>query len=221
MRVLLVEDEKRLGDNVAEYLKHHGNFRVDIARTGTEGIRLLKLANYHLVILDIMLPGINGFEILSWIRRRKIKTLVIFLTARDAKEDLVLGLNEGADDYLVKPFDLAELLARCNALVRRKYNHAKSEISIGQMSVDLTARVVTIEDDAIDLTETEFTLLKVLLLRLGQVVSKREIGEYLYQYGCEKFSNVVEVYISSLRRKLGSDLIQTKRGRGYIIEGKE
>lgn len=140
------------------------------------------------------------------------------LTARDAQEDLVRGLDRGADDYLTKPFELAELLARCRAVVRRANGQAASKIDIGPVRLDLAARRADLEGHPIELTEMEYIIVELLGLRRGQIVSKAQIADQLYSYGCERTSNVIEVYISGLRKKLGADLIQTQRGRGYLIE---
>jgi DNA-binding response OmpR family regulator len=177
---------------------------------------------YDLILLDLMLPKIGGREILRRLRQAGKGTAVLILTARDARADIVEGLDAGCDDYVTKPFDMGELVARCKALVRRSYDRPSPEIRVGGLVVNTAARRVTCGGKAILLPAMEYRLLEYLVLRGGQVVSKSEILERLYDFESEKFSNVVEVYISSLRRKLSAcgqgPVIHTMRGQGYVLE---
>lgn len=222
MRILIVEDEVRLAKNIAQVLTERENFAADVVHNGIDGLHMIKTEPYDLVILDLMLPGMDGIDILRQIRKKNINIPVLVLTARDAQDDIIRGLNTGCDDYLTKPFDIGELIARCKALIRRSYGKTCSVIKIGNLIMDLTAHKVEVNGKRIDLTAMEYRTLEYLAMRKGQVVSKEELLEHLYDFNWEKFSNVIEVYISTLRKKIDPDkthdFIKTIRNQGYLLE---
>jgi DNA-binding response OmpR family regulator len=222
MRVLIIEDEHRLARNIATVLSEQASFAVDISADGEDGLHMAMTNPYDLILLDLMLPKIGGREILRRLRQAGKSAAVLILTARDARPDVIEGLDAGADDYLAKPFDMGELVARCKALVRRAYDRPSPEIRVGELVVNTASRRVKCRGKAIFLPAMEYRLLEYLALRSGQVVSKSEILERLYDFDSERFSNVVEVYISSLRRKLSAGgpgpVIHTMRGQGYMLE---
>ncbi len=221
MRVLVVEDERRLAENVARALRESAGYAVDIAGDGEQGLYLAESGDYDLIVLDLMLPKLSGQEMLTRYRKRGKATPVLILTARDEKESVVQLLNTGADDYLAKPFDLGEFLARAKALVRRGKGQRSPVISIGDLRLDTVARSVRRGHREIALAPMEYRVLEYLAHRPRAVVSKTELLEHLYDYNWEKFSNVIEVYISGLRRKLDDNhavkLIHTMRGHGYVL----
>ena len=222
MRVLIVEDEPRLAENIARSLRESAGYAVDVAADGQEGLFLAESNTYDVVLLDLMLPQMDGMQLLTRIRQAGQLTPVLVLTARDDKESVVALLNAGADDYLTKPFDLGELLARTKALIRRGKGQPSPVLTIGDLQLNTVNRTVQRSDRTIILTAMEYRVLEYLAHRPHAVVSKTELLEHLYDYNWEKFSNVIEVYISGLRRKLddGSDrqLIHTVRGQGYILQ---
>jgi DNA-binding response OmpR family regulator len=221
VRVLIVEDEVRLARNVAKALKETASFAVDISTDGEDGQHQALSNPYDLIVLDLMLPKVSGLDILRRLRRDGLRVPVLILTARDTTEDVIKGLNSGSDDYLTKPFDMGELIARCHALIRRNYDRPNPVVSVGRLSVDTSRRAVTFQGRPVSLPAMEYRLLEYLLLRAGQVVTKEEIIEHLYDFNAENFSNVVEVYISALRKKLDPGpphrLIHTVRGQGYLV----
>ena len=221
MRVLIVEDEERLAGNIAKALADATSFAVDISNDGEDGQHMAMTNPYDLILLDLMLPKINGLDILQHLRRRGQRTPVLILTAKDTTEDVIQGLNLGSDDYLTKPFEMAELIARCRALTRRRYDRPNPVIEVGDVSINMASHTVALEGKQVMLPAMEYRLLEYLALRAGQLVSKTEIVEHLYDFDSENFSNVVEVYISNLRRKLDPGrhhvLIHTVRGQGYIL----
>lgn len=221
MRVLIVEDEVRLARNVAKALRETASFAVDISTDGEDGQHQALSNPYDLVILDLMLPKVAGLDILRRLRREGHRVPVLILTARDTTEDVVKGLNLGSDDYLTKPFDMSVLIARCHALIRRNYDRPDPIMSVGELSVDTASRMVTFRGQPVELPAMEYRLLEYLVLRTGQTVTKEEIIEHLYDFNAENFSNVVEVYISALRKKLDPGpahrLIHTVRGQGYLL----
>lgn len=221
MRVLIVEDEIRLARNVAKALRETASFAVDISNDGEDGLHQALVNPYDLIVLDLMLPKVSGLDILARLRRAGNRVPVLILTARDTANDIIKGLNTGSDDYLTKPFDMGELIARCQALIRRHYDRPDPTLKVGELSVDTASRAVTFKGRPIGLPAMEYRLLEYLVLRAGQVVTKEEIVEHLYDFNAENFSNVVEVYISALRKKLDPGpphhLIHTMRGQGYLV----
>ena len=221
MRVLVVEDEKRLAENVARALRESAGYAVDIAADGEEGLYLAESNAYDLMVLDLMLPKLDGQSLLERYRKKGHATPVLVLTARDEKENVVRLLNTGADDYLSKPFDLGEFLARAKALVRRGKGQRSPVFSVADLQLNTIERTVRRGQKEIALVPMEYRVLEYLVHRPRAVVSKSELLEHLYDYNWEKFSNVIEVYISGLRRKIDSNypvkLIHTVRGHGYVL----
>lgn len=221
MRVLIIEDEPRLAENIARSLRESAGYAVDIAPDGQEGCFLAEDEPYDVVLLDLMLPQMDGMQVLKKIRKLGKHTPVLVVTARDDKESVVALLNAGADDYVTKPFDLGELLARTKALIRRGKGQPSPVLTIADLELNTVNRTVKRGDRAITLTAMEYRVLEYLAHRPRAVVSKTELLEHLYDYNWEKFSNVIEVYISGLRRKLNEgsskQLIHTSRGQGYIL----
>jgi len=222
LRVLIIEDEPRLAENIARSLRESAGYAVDIANDGQEGLFMAESNEYDAVLLDLMLPQLDGMQLLSRIRKAGQRTPVLVVTARDDKESVVALLNAGADDYLTKPFDLGELLARTKALIRRGKGQPSPVLTIGDLELNTVSRIVQRGGRAVTLTAMEYRVLEYLLHRPRAVVSKTELLEHLYDYNWEKFSNVIEVYISGLRRKLdhgsAKELIHTVRGQGYILQ---
>jgi DNA-binding response OmpR family regulator len=222
VRVLIVEDERRLAENIARSLRESAGYAVDIAVDGQEGLFLAESNAYDLILLDLMLPQMDGMQLLTRVRQTGQHTPVLVLTARDDKESVVALLNAGADDYLTKPFDLGELLARTKALIRRGKGQPSPLLTMGDLELNTVNRTVHRAGRFITLTAMEYRVLEYLLHRPRAVISKTELLEHLYDYNWEKFSNVIEVYISGLRRKLddGSarQLIHTVRGQGYVLQ---
>lgn len=218
VRVLIAEDHASLGRSMAEGLREEG-YQVDLATDGTEAENLLKANQYQAVILDLILPDKEGLTLLKEMRQRGDQTPVMCVTARDALDDRVQGLDLGADDYLIKPFAWDELLARVRALIRRERGHPRAKVSVGDLDIDLVSRQVTRGGKSIHLTAREFMLLQYLATREGQVVSRSEISKHLYGQDDEASSNVVDVYIGYLRNKIDKPyekkLIHTRRGAGY------
>jgi DNA-binding response OmpR family regulator len=223
MRILIIEDEIRLARNIARALDEEYSWAVDISSDGEDGRHMAMKNPYDLIILDLGLPKISGIQILKDLRKHQKTIPVLILTARDATSDIIDGLETGGDDYMVKPFDMRELIARCRALVRRSYGRAAPVIEIGDININTARHQVMVRNKHIRLSAMEYRLLEYLAMRVGEVVSKTDIVEHLYDFGFESFSNVVEVYICSLRRKLSSgsknELIHTLRGQGYILGG--
>jgi two-component system response regulator PhoP len=221
MRVLIIEDEIRLAQNIAKALNEAASFAVDISTDGEDGQHMALTNPYDMIVLDLMLPKIDGMQILQNIRRKGRRTPVLILTAKNATEDIIRGLDMGSDDYLTKPFEMAELIARCRALTRRAYDSPNPVIQIGDLSIDITRHTVTFQGKQVILPAMEYRLLEYLALRAGQLVSKTEIIEHLYDFNSENYSNLVEVYVSSLRKRFDPGpvhtLIHTVRGQGYMI----
>jgi two-component system, OmpR family, response regulator len=216
VRLLVVEDEPRLLRSLSKALREEG-YAVDTAESGEDGLYKAENYGYDAVVLDIMLPIIDGWEVLARLRKSK-PTPVLMLTARDASTDRVRGLDTGADDYLVKPFDLSELLARLRALIRRAAGQTLPTIDLaGAINVDTRSRTVTREGTTIALTAREYSILEYLAIHRGQVVSRTELYEHLLDDTDDTLSNLVDVHIFGIRKKLGSELIATRRGQGYVI----
>ena len=224
MKVLIVEDEKQVLNFVKKGFKEHG-FCVDTAMDGREGFFLAAGENYDCIVLDIMLPNLDGYEMVQQLRNKEIKTPVIFLTAKDTVEDKVMGLELGGDDYLVKPFSFSELLARVKALTRRGKEERKTHYQEGNLVLDISKRVVERGKKAISLTPTEFTLLQYLLKHKGEVVTRTMISENVWGYDFDSMTNVIDVHITNLRKKIDLEgekpLIRTLRGVGYVLEDKK
>lgn len=220
MRLLVIEDYVPLQKTLAQGLREAG-FAVDVTGDGDEGLWYAVSNNYDVIILDVMLPGMDGLTILKKLRAEGRQCHVLMLTAKDTLDDKVKGLELGADDYLVKPFAFAELLARVRALVRRGYRHKHSTLQIDDVRIDLNTQKVFRADEEVLLTPREFALLEYLAMRSGQVVSRTEIWEHVYEFNSSASSNVVDVYVGYLRKKLQQagkpDVIQTVRGRGYQV----
>ena len=219
MRILIVEDACDLADAIARRLRKLGH-AVDTAEDGEEADELLRREQYHLVVLDLMLPGIGGKEVLSRLRRRHTRTPVLVLTARSGVDDKVGLLDQGADDYLVKPFDFRELEARCRALLRRPQGMAASAVEFGNLVFDNGAKRVSVDGATVELSAREFRLLELLLANLGRVLSKDALLDQLFGLDDAVAPNAVELYVSRLRRKLERSAvkIRTLRGLGYVTE---
>ncbi len=217
MRVLLVEDDALLGDGLRAGLTQDG-YTVDWLRDGNSAEAALRSETYDLAVLDINLPGRSGLQLLKGLRGSGSTLPVLLLTARDTVADRVAGLDSGADDYLVKPFDLDELLARLRALLRRHSGRATPELHHGDLLLDPAAHSVTLAGTPVEISPREFAVLQLLLENRGKVLSRSRLEEGLYSWQSEVESNAVEVYIHHLRKKLGQSLIRTIRGAGYIID---
>jgi len=220
MRLLLVEDYRPLQKSLAKGLREAG-FAVDATGDGQEGLWYAMGNDYDVIILDLMLPGMDGLRILKKLRAKGRKNPVLILTAKDTLEDRVTGLDLGADDYLVKPFEFKELLARIRALVRRSYQKKSASIKVKDLRIDLSTQQVWRGREEIKLTPREYALLEYLAMRASQTVSRTDIWEHVYEFNSSASSNVVDVYIGYLRRKIERPgkpaLIRTVRGRGYIL----
>jgi DNA-binding response OmpR family regulator len=221
MHLLLIEDSIRLQNSVGRGLRKAG-YAVDVTGDGEEGLWLAQSNRYDVIILDLMLPGIDGLTLLRRLRAKENGTHVLILTAKDTLEDRVAGLQTGADDYLIKPFAFEELLARVQALCRRGYQRKNPKIEIGDLEIDTIARLVRRKGRPIDLTAREFMLLEYLALRRGHVVSRTQIEAHIYSDSTEVMSNVVDSAVCLLRKKITlpgiAPIIQTRRGMGYILE---
>lgn len=218
MRLLVVEDEPDLRETLKRALREDG-YAVDGAADGKEGLYKAEAYEYDAVVLDIMLPGLDGWQLLGKLRRTR-KTPVLMLTARDNVSDRVRGLDGGADDYLVKPFDLSELLARLRAVIRRSTSQAASCIEVGDVVINTAARVVTRRAVPVVLTPLEYSLLEFLALHRGEVVTRTALYEHLYDENDDSLSNTLDVHVSNVRKKVGHNFITTRRGHGYCIESR-
>jgi len=221
VRVLIIEDEERLARNIARVLAEEVSYAVDTSADGEDGLHMAKSGGYDLIILDLLLPGIGGLDLLRSLRAAGARTPVLILTARDTPADIRRGLDLGADDYLTKPFDMGELLARCRALIRRAYERPNPVLTVAGIRINTTAHLVTFKGKTVLLGAMEYRLLEYLAMRAGEVVSKADLEEHLYDFGSEKVSNVIEVYISLLRKRFDPGprhrLIHTVRGQGYVL----
>jgi DNA-binding response OmpR family regulator len=222
MKVLVVEDEKRLANLLKKGLEEH-NFAVDNCYDGEDGLFQAETNPYDVIVLDVMLPKMDGFAVLTKLRGKGLNVPVIMLTARSEVENRIKGLNIGADDYLPKPFDFAELLARLTALIRRSKGKPDSHIQIADLRLDLNAKTVTRDGRQIHLSQKEYAVLEYLVLNQGKVISRTEFSEHVYDMNFDLDSNIIDVFITRLRKKIdqGRDcsLIHTRRGEGYYIEG--
>lgn len=223
MRVLVIEDYAPVRGAVMTALRDEG-WSADAAGDGSEGLRLAQSGGYDVIVLDVMLPGIGGFEVLRTLRERGVKSHVMMLTARDEVADRVQGLDLGADDYLVKPFAMEELVARVRALMRREYDKKAPMIEVGHVRIRTTDHAVFVGEEQVEFTAREYALLEYLALRVGEVVTRDDIKRHVYDDGDSLSSNVIDVYVGYLRRKLEREgqppLIRTRRGEGYVFGAK-
>ncbi|MGB9464520.1 MAG: response regulator transcription factor [Candidatus Acidiferrum sp.] len=221
MRILLVEDDPGVRRFVVKGLREQA-YAVDTAATGEDALYQADINAYDLIILDVMIPGPDGFEVCRRLRKSGRRMPILMLTARDAIEDRVSGLDRGADDYLTKPFEFRELLARLRALLRRSTELHPPRLSVGNLVLDTAAQSATCGEHAISLTHKEYALLEYLVRNAGRVVSRADIAEHVWDESFDPFSNLIEVYINRLRRKIdpdgGSGLLQTRRGAGYLLK---
>lgn len=225
MKILIVEDEIDLNNVIAKHLKKN-NFSVDTVFNGEEALDFLKYSNYDLVILDIMMPKIDGFSVIKTLRDKNNNTPILLLTAMENSENKVKGLNLGADDYLTKPFDFDELLARVRAIIRRSYGNSSSSLKIDDLIVDTSRKIVKRNGIEINLTAKEYEILEYLAQNKGKILSREQIREHIWDFAYEGESNIIDVLIKNIRKKISIDnsnqIIFTKRGLGYVVkESKE
>lgn len=218
MRILVVEDEVDLAAALARALGD-ADLAVDVAHDGEDALFRAREIDYDAILLDLMLPKQSGWSVLADLRNSGRTTPVLIVTARDAVDDRIRGLNLGADDYITKPFAVDELVARIGAVIRRAAAVPSPGLVIGDLQIDLAARRVRRAGDEIELTAREFGILELLIRRRGTIVTRTAISDCLYNDDSEFLSNAIDVHVASLRRKLGADLIQTRRGHGYLIDG--
>ena len=220
MRVLVVEDERDLNNIITKYLKKN-NFNVDNVFDGEEALDYLNSTEYDLVILDVMMPKINGYEVLKTMRKENNNTPVLMLTAKDGIDDKVKGLDLGADDYLIKPFDFDELSARIRAITRRKFGNTTNILQIDDLMIDINKKIVTRAGINIELTAKEYEVLVYLIQNKGHILSRDKIRDGVWNFDYEGESNIIDVIIKNIRKKIAigdsKDLIFTKRGLGYVI----
>lgn len=219
MRVLLVEDDLMIGESLSEALQDEA-YTVDWVKDGRQAVLTLKIQPYGIILLDLGLPEIDGMGVLTVIRDAKIETPVLIITARDDVKDRIKGLDSGADDYVVKPFELGEVFARMRVLIRRAQGKADNQLSVANLMLDTAHKRVVMNDAAIDLTAKEYMLLTTFMLAPEKVMSKTELEDSLYGWGGEVESNAIEFLIHSLRKKLGQDRIKNVRGLGWYISNK-
>lgn len=217
MRVLVVEDDPDLRRLLEQALREEG-YAVDAAPDGRIGLYDATTWDYDALILDLMLPGLDGWQLLSALRGKKQSVPVLVLTARDGVPDRIRGLDSGADDYMIKPFVLAELQARLRALIRRAAGRAHPALDLGEVRVDTASRTVCRHGQPVHLTAREYGIVEILGLRRGEVVSRTDLYAHLFDENDDSFSNLLDVHISNIRKKLGKDFIQTRRGHGYVID---
>jgi len=218
MRVLIVEDEPDLLSALAQSLREEG-YAIDTAADGRSGLFKATSSPYDAIVLDLMLPQLDGWGVLRELRRAGNAVPVLVLTARDALPDRVRGLDSGADDYLLKPFELAELLARLRALIRRAARTTDSKVEIGDVVVDLSAKQVTKDGEPVSLTAREYALVEFLALHRDELVTRSMIYDHLFDEDDDSMSNLVDVHVHNVRKKLGKDFLVTRRGQGYVIHG--
>ena len=221
MKILLAEDEVDLNNVVTRYLKKNG-YSVDSVLDGEEALDYLEYGEYDLVILDIMMPKVDGFEVIKKLRNKGNHTSVLMLTARDNADDKVKGLDLGADDYIVKPFDFNELLARIRAVMRRKYGNSSNKLVIGDLILDTSKKSVTRAGKQIELTGKEYEVLEYLMQSKNRILSREQIKEHVWDFDYEGDSNIIDVLIKNIRKKIdvedGKQIIYRKRGLGYVIK---
>ena len=221
MRLLIVEDEKKVAGFIKKGLEEE-TYAVDVAYDGEEGFHLAELNQYDMIILDLMLPKMDGLEVLTRLRDKKVNTPILLLTAKDAVEDKVMGLNKGADDYLTKPFAFSELLARVRSLLRRGQAETKTELMVSDLSLDLVSHKVNRNGEEIELTGKEYSLLEYFMRNEGKVLTRTMIAEHVWDYNFDTFTNVIDVYVNHLRKKIDKKypvkLLHTLRGIGYVMK---
>ena len=217
MRILVVEDEPDLAAALKKALEEEG-MSCDVAADGASGLFYAQSWDYDAIVLDLMLPRLDGWEILKRLRKEKT-TPVLILTARDATPEKVRGLDSGADDYLAKPFKLDELLARVRALIRRSAGHPSPVVRLGAVEIDTARRSVRKDGREIALAPKEYALVELLALHRGKLVTRTMIYEHIYDETDDSLSNVVDVYVSNIRKKLGAEFVETRRGLGYVVHG--
>jgi two-component system, OmpR family, response regulator len=215
MRILVVDDDTLTLDFLAKKLRNEG-YAIDTADKGEDGLYKAQNWDYDAIVLDVVLPGLDGWDILTQLRQTK-KTPVLMLTSRNSTDDHVRGLDIGADDYVIKPFEISQLLARLRALIRRATQHAHSVIEIDEVEIDLTARTVTRGGNPISLSPREYAIVEYLAPRRGEIVTRTALYEHLFDENDETFSNVIDVHVGKIRKKLGKDFIVTRHGHGYSI----
>ena len=216
MRVLLVEDDEMIGESLSDALQDEA-YIVDWVKDGRQAILTLKVQPYDIILLDLGLPEVDGMGVLNTIRHAQIKTPVLIITARDEVKDRIAGLDSGADDYVVKPFELGEVFARMRVLIRRAQGQADNLLIVGNVQLDTTHKRVIMDDSPVDLTAKEYMLLNIFMLSPEKVMSKTELEDSLYGWGGEVESNAVEFLIHSLRKKIGQQRIKNVRGLGWYI----
>ena len=221
MRLLIVEDEKKVAGFIKKGLEEE-TYAVDVAYDGEEGFHLAELNQYDMIILDLMLPKMDGLEVLTRLRDKKVNTPILLLTAKDAVEDKVTGLNKGADDYLTKPFAFSELLARVRSLLRRGQADTKTELKVGDLNLDLVSHKIIRNGEEIELTGKEYSLLEYFMRNEGKVLTRTMIAEHVWDYNFDTFTNVIDVYVNHLRKKIDKKypvkLLHTLRGIGYVMK---
>jgi len=221
MKILVVEDEKDLNRVITKHLKKN-NYSVDSCFDGEQALDYVLYGEYDLIITDIMMPKIDGYELIKQLRVKGNSTPVIMLTAKDSLDDKILGLDSGADDYIVKPFDFNELLARIRAVVRRKYGNSSNKLVIGDLILDTSEKSVTRAGKQIELTGKEYEVLEYLMQSKNRILSRDQIKEHVWDFDYEGDSNIIDVLIKNIRKKIdieaGKQIIYTKRGLGYVIK---
>jgi len=220
VRILIVEDEKKVAGFIKKGLEEE-TYAVDVAYDGEEGFHLADMNEYDMIILDLMLPKMDGLEVLTRLRDKKVSTPILLLTAKDAVEDKVTGLNKGADDYLTKPFAFSELLARIRSLLRRGQAETQTELKVGDLILDMVSHKVIREGEEIELTGKEYSLLEYFMRNEGKVLTRTMIAEHVWDYNFDTFTNVIDVYVNHLRKKIDkkypAKLLHTLRGVGYVM----
>jgi len=220
VRILIVEDEKKVAGFIKKGLEEE-TYAVDVAYDGEEGFHLASVNDYDMIILDWMLPKMDGLEVLSRLRDKKVSTPILLLTAKDAVDDKVTGLNKGADDYLTKPFAFSELLARIRSLLRRGQAETQTELKVGDLILDMVSHKVSREGEEIELTGKEYSLLEYFMRNEGKVLTRTMIAEHVWDYNFDTFTNVIDVYVNHLRKKIDkkypAKLLHTLRGVGYVM----
>ncbi len=220
MRILIVEDEKKVAGFIKKGLEEE-TYAVDVAYDGEEGFHLAAMNEYDMIILDWMLPKMDGLEVLARLRDKKVSTPILLLTAKDEVDDKVTGLNRGADDYLTKPFAFSELLARIRSLLRRGQAETQTELKVGDLILDMVSHKVSRDGEEIELTGKEYSLLEYFMRNEGKVLTRTMIAEHVWDYNFDTFTNVIDVYVNHLRKKIDkkypAKLLHTLRGVGYVM----